>query len=263
MTRASRTRSSRQRLSGERSSARSSTLSCGERELSARRAPLATAYGAEAARIAAAPVCAHVHRPNVWPWPPRDGRQRRMPGSGVYNKFAPPEGHFKCAGCEQPLYSAAAKFDSGCGWPAFDKIVSGAVVTQTECARAPRTSQPVGRFGLTAARPCDSNTLGMRRVEIMCSACGGHLGHVYAPPRRQPRPPLAARPPLTCPTRAALRARGSRRRWSATASTRRRSRSTSCRSPTDSPRRRCADTPSRCPAARGVAMRRRAVLAWW
>ena len=138
--------------------------------------------------MAGAPKGAHVHRPYGRPLPLRDGRRRRMPGSGEYNKFAPPEGHFKCAGCEQPLYSAAAKFDSGCGWPAFDKIVSGAVVTQTECARAQpapaHRPQPVGRCGLTAARPCDSNTLGMRRVEIMCSACGGHLGHVYAPPRR-------------------------------------------------------------------------------
>ena len=52
----------------------------------------------------------------------------------------------------QPLYSAAAKFDSGCGWPAFDKIVEGAVVTQTD------------------------SSMGMKRVEILCSGCGGHLG---------------------------------------------------------------------------------------
>jgi peptide-methionine (R)-S-oxide reductase len=72
-----------------------------------------------------------------------------------YDKFYPKEGHFVCAGCGQPLYTAAAKFDSGCGWPAFDKIVDGAVVTQTD------------------------ETLGMTRIEIMCSSCGGHLGHVF------------------------------------------------------------------------------------
>ena len=77
------------------------------------------------------------------------------PGTGEYNKFYPKEGHFVCAGCGTPLYSAEAKFDSGCGWPAFDKIVEGSVVTQTD------------------------RTLGMTRVEIMCAGCGGHLGHVF------------------------------------------------------------------------------------
>ena len=49
--------------------------------------------------------------------------------SGVYDKFypAPGEGYFACSGCESPLYSAAAKFDSGCGWPAFDKCFHGSV----------------------------------------------------------------------------------------------------------------------------------------
>ena len=77
------------------------------------------------------------------------------PGTGEYNKFYPKEGHFACAGCGQALYSAQSKFYSGCGWPAFDKIVEGAVVTETD------------------------SSLGMVRVEIMCSNCGGHLGHVF------------------------------------------------------------------------------------
>ena len=49
--------------------------------------------------------------------------------SGVYDKFypAPGEGYFACSGCGSPLYSAAAKFDSGCGWPAFDKCFHGSV----------------------------------------------------------------------------------------------------------------------------------------
>jgi len=76
-------------------------------------------------------------------------------GSGKYDKFYPRAGHFVCGGCGAPLYSAAAKFDSGCGWPAFDRIVKGAVVTQTD------------------------TSLGMRRVEILCGSCGGHLGHVF------------------------------------------------------------------------------------
>uniref|UniRef100_A0A7S4JWD0 Peptide-methionine (R)-S-oxide reductase n=1 Tax=Prymnesium polylepis TaxID=72548 RepID=A0A7S4JWD0_9EUKA len=77
------------------------------------------------------------------------------PGTGEYNKFYPKDGYFACAGCLQPLYSAKAKFDSGCGWPAFDKIIEGSVVTETD------------------------SSLGMTRVEIMCSSCGGHLGHVF------------------------------------------------------------------------------------
>lgn len=84
------------------------------------------------------------------------------PGTGEYNKFQPTTGHFACAGCGTALYSAAAKFDSGCGWPAFDKIVEGSVVTQTD------------------------NSLGMRRVEIMCGGCGGHLGHVFEGERFTP-----------------------------------------------------------------------------
>ena len=83
----------------------------------------------------------------------RKGTER--PGSGEYNKFYPKLGHFVCAGCSQPLYSAQAKFDSGCGWPAFDRIVEGSVVTKTD------------------------RSLGMSRIEIMCSGCGGHLGHVF------------------------------------------------------------------------------------
>jgi len=50
----------------------------------------------------------------------------------------------------------SAKFPSGCGWPAFDKCFKGAVVTE------------------------EDNAYGMRRVEIMCGACGGHLGHVVS-----------------------------------------------------------------------------------
>ena len=78
-------------------------------------------------------------------------------GSGELNKFYPKpnEGHFVCAGCGNPLYSAQAKFDSGCGWPAFDKCYKGAVKTDVD------------------------DSLGVRRIEIMCNACDGHLGHVF------------------------------------------------------------------------------------
>lgn len=65
----------------------------------------------------------------------------------------PKEGAFGCAGCGTPLYTAQSKFDSGCGWPAFYEGLPGAI---------------------TEVPDADG-----RRVEIVCSACGGHLGHVF------------------------------------------------------------------------------------
>ncbi len=65
------------------------------------------------------------------------------------------EGTYVCAGCGQVLYTSETKFDSGCGWPSFYEATEGAIVT------------------------AEDNTLGMRRIELMCSKCGGHLGHVF------------------------------------------------------------------------------------
>jgi peptide-methionine (R)-S-oxide reductase len=76
-------------------------------------------------------------------------------GSGEYNKLYPKEGHFACKVCKTPLYSAQSKFDSGCGWPAFDKCYEGAITTHTDVSH------------------------GMKRVEIVCSKCGAHMGHVF------------------------------------------------------------------------------------
>ncbi|OSX68972.1 hypothetical protein BU14_2020s0002, partial [Porphyra umbilicalis] len=73
------------------------------------------------------------------------------PHTGAYDARFPPTGHFACAGCGSPLYSAAAKFQAGCGWPAFESCYNGAVV-----------AVPDGR-----------------RTEIVCRACEGHLGHVF------------------------------------------------------------------------------------
>ena len=74
------------------------------------------------------------------------------PGTGVYNKFYE-EGVYTCAGCGTPLYKSTAKFNSGCGWPAFFEGLPGAIN---------RNPDPDGM-----------------RVEITCAACGGHLGHVF------------------------------------------------------------------------------------
>ena len=64
-------------------------------------------------------------------------------------------GVYTCAGCKAPLYTSKTKFDSGCGWPAFFDAIPGAV-----------------------SRHID-NSFGMERIEITCTACGGHLGHVF------------------------------------------------------------------------------------
>lgn len=77
------------------------------------------------------------------------------PGSGKYDKHYPDEGVYTCAGCQAPLYKAGHKFKSGCGWPAYFDCIPGAVSRH------------------------EDKTFGMLRTEIVCSNCGGHLGHVF------------------------------------------------------------------------------------
>jgi peptide-methionine (R)-S-oxide reductase len=65
-------------------------------------------------------------------------------------------GVYLCAACEQPLFASDTKFDSGSGWPSFwDVIDKGNVELKRDY------------------------THGMQRVEILCSRCGSHLGHVF------------------------------------------------------------------------------------
>jgi len=64
-------------------------------------------------------------------------------------------GVFRCAGCGQPVYESQAKFDSGTGWPSFFQPIAGAVATR------------------------EDHTHLMKRTEVHCSRCGGHLGHVF------------------------------------------------------------------------------------
>ncbi|TCN70109.1 peptide-methionine (R)-S-oxide reductase [Acetobacteroides hydrogenigenes] len=74
------------------------------------------------------------------------------PFSGKYDDHFE-KGTYVCRQCKAPLYRSDSKFNSGCGWPAFDSEIRGAVK---------RTPDPDGR-----------------RVEISCASCGGHLGHVF------------------------------------------------------------------------------------
>ncbi len=76
------------------------------------------------------------------------------PGSSPLNKETR-AGIYACAGCDLPVYSSKAKFESGTGWPSFTTPIRGAV----------RTKPDPGLFGT--------------RTEAHCRRCGGHLGHVF------------------------------------------------------------------------------------
>jgi methionine-R-sulfoxide reductase len=65
------------------------------------------------------------------------------------------EGVFTCGGCGQHLFTSEQKFDSGCGWPSFDACEPGTIIERTD------------------------KSLFRKRTEILCSKCGGHLGHVF------------------------------------------------------------------------------------
>jgi peptide-methionine (R)-S-oxide reductase len=65
------------------------------------------------------------------------------------------EGVYRCGGCAEPLFESSAKFESGSGWPSFTQPCANSVTEHADTGR------------------------GLRRVEIRCARCDGHLGHVY------------------------------------------------------------------------------------
>ena len=75
--------------------------------------------------------------------------------TGEYNQ-AKEEGTYRCAGCGTELFSSETKFESGTGWPSFYAPISQENIRE--------------EIDLSH---------GMRRTEVMCDACGGHLGHVF------------------------------------------------------------------------------------
>ncbi len=65
------------------------------------------------------------------------------------------DGNFHCRACGEALFEHTSKFESGTGWPSFDKAIPGSITER------------------------EDTSLGMRRTEILCTHCGSHLGHVF------------------------------------------------------------------------------------
>jgi peptide-methionine (R)-S-oxide reductase len=82
----------------------------------------------------------------------KKGTETPFTGKLLYNKE---EGAYVCAGCGNPVFLSKDKFDSKTGWPSFTKAAEGSVELVPD------------------------RSFGMNRIEVRCSRCGGHLGHVF------------------------------------------------------------------------------------
>lgn len=83
------------------------------------------------------------------------------PYSGEYDLFFE-DGAYKCAACGAELFDSGTKFDAQCGWPSFYDAKAGSV-----------------EFN-------EDNSLGVKRTEVTCANCGGHLGHIFPDAPEQP-----------------------------------------------------------------------------
>ena len=77
------------------------------------------------------------------------------PFSGHYNQHYD-DGVYVCICCDKELFDSKSKFSSGCGWPSYSNSIDNSSVTESQ-----------------------DNSCGMDRIEIKCSMCDSHLGHVF------------------------------------------------------------------------------------
>ncbi|PNX49836.1 MAG: peptide-methionine (R)-S-oxide reductase [Thermoplasmata archaeon M9B1D] len=83
----------------------------------------------------------------------KKGTEKPFTGKLLHNKKS---GTYVCGACSNPLFSSDVKFDSGSGWPSFYDVISkGAVELRND------------------------ESLGIKRIEVLCKRCGSHLGHVF------------------------------------------------------------------------------------
>ena len=82
----------------------------------------------------------------------KQGTERAWSGNYLSNTD---KGVYKCKACRNPLFNSDSKFKSNCGWPSFDDEIDDAIIRKNDYS------------------------LGMNRIEICCSNCNGHLGHIF------------------------------------------------------------------------------------